>query len=330
MLLRQLAAQGAGGRGAITEPQQRRKCAREDMNRISGLIQVMCVVSVVVFLGCSEPPTQETQPAAVPKIEESSETKPIEPASAPRGTIEEIKRRGELRVGMQEGYVPFQMLDDQGKLKGFDVDTAHLTARSLMVNLRIVRKEWQDLIPSLLAGETDVIMSAVTVTPKRNERVLFTIPIVETGRMFVVHLSNAERFRNFDSLNMPGTFVVSIPGGLGPLRLRTVLPKASYREFPDRKQALAEVLQKRAHAYIDGEFFIRTAAAKNSESLAAHFKPLTYEPIAWAVRPDDAHWLNWLNNFVRVIRKDGTLDGIKKKWFQDYYLDVHNSPRFLH
>ncbi len=224
---------------------------------------------------------------------------------------------------MQVGYAPFEMLGKDDKLEGFDVDMAQLAARLLMVNLRIVRRQWQDLIPSLVAGETDVIMSGMTVTPKRNERVLFTIPVVESGRMFVVHLSNADRFGKLSNLNASGTFVVSIPGGLGKLRPRTVLPKASYREFPTRKQALVEVLEKRAHAFIDGEFSIRMAAATHAGSLVAGFEPLTYEPIAWAVRPGDTHWLNWLNNFVRVIWKDGTLDRFKMKWFRDYYLDIH-------
>jgi len=263
----------------------------------------------------------------VPKVEKPSVQKPAEPPPASLSTIEEIKRRGELRVGMQVGYVPFEMLGHGDKLEGLDVDLAELTARSLMVKLRIVRQKWQDLIPSLIAGETDMIMSGMAVTPKRNEKVLFTIPIVESGRMFVVHLSNADRFRKFSDLDTSGTFVVSIPGGLGQLNLRTLLPNASYREFPNTKQALDEVLEKRAHAFVDGEFSIRMAAARNPESLSASFRPLTYEPIAWAVRPGDTHWLNWLNNFVRVIRKDGTLDRIKTKWFQDYFLDIHSAPK---
>jgi len=288
------------------------------------LILTICLLSAFVLCACQAPQPEKKQPPAIPKVEKPSVGKPLGRVPISADAIKEIKRRGELRVGMQVGYVPFEMLGKGDKLEGLDVDLAQLTARSLMVNLRIVRQNWQDLIPSLIAGETDVIMSGMAVTPKRNERVLFTIPIVESGRMFVVHLSNADRFKKFSNLNTPGTFVVSIPGGLGQLRLRPLLPKASYREFSNRKQALDEVLEKRAHAFIDGEFSIRMAAAKHSEALAANFKPLTYEPIAWAVRPGDTHWLNWLNNFVRAIHEDGTLDAIKKKWFQDYFLDIHN------
>ncbi|MFH1118103.1 MAG: transporter substrate-binding domain-containing protein, partial [Pseudomonadota bacterium] len=293
------------------------------------LLCVIWVLSALIVCACQKTGTEKPQAPATPPVEKPSVRKPVEPSPASLSTIEEIKRRGELRVGMQVGYTPFEMPGKDGTVEGFDIDTAQLIARSLMVNLRIVGEKWQDLIPSLIAGKTDVIMSGMIVTPKRNERAMFTIPIVESGRMFVVHLSNADRFRKLADLDTSGTFVVSIPGGLGDVQPRTVFPKASYREFPTRKQALDEVLEKRAHAFIDGEFSIRLAAATHAESLAAGFKPLTYESIAWAVRPGDTHWLNWLNNFVRVIRKDGTLDKLEKKWFRDYFLDIHSAKKTI-
>jgi polar amino acid transport system substrate-binding protein len=239
------------------------------------------------------------------------------------GAIAAIKQRGELRVGMQVGYVPFQMVGRGGDVVGFDVDTAELVARGLMVNLRIVRKNWQELFPALLDGDIDVIMSGITVTPARNAEALFTVCVLETGRMFVVHGTNAAKLQSFKDLNQPGVFVVSAEGGLGDLNVRDALPRASYREFPNRKLALAEVLEKRAHAVIDDEPSIRMAAATHAGVLVPCFTPITYECVSWAVRPGETHWLNWLDNFIRVLQKDGTLEQLKKKWFQDYFLDMH-------
>jgi polar amino acid transport system substrate-binding protein len=225
---------------------------------------------------------------------------------------------------MQVGYVPFQMVGDEGNVVGFDAELAEIAAKSLNVGLRIIRHNWQELIPSLLEGRTDVIISAITITPERNSEVMFTEPLLETGRMFLVHVINSGRFRSFQDLNQKGTFVISVPGGIGELRLREVLPNASYREFPDRNQALKEVLERRAHAYIDEEFSIRLACATYPQFLSSGFKPLTYEPIAWAVRPGEIHWLNWLNNLIQKIKGDGRLEELKKKWMQDYFLDLRS------
>lgn len=271
----------------------------------------------LAILSCQSPVEKQIpdQKAAVPIAHQG---KSIEKSS---GTLQSIKQRGELRVGMQVGYVPFQMLGNGGNLVGLDVDTAEIIAAELKVGLRIVRQDWQELIPSLVEGQTDVVISGMTVTPERNFEAMFTLPVLETGRMFAVHVSDSERLKNVEDLNKSGTFIVSAPGSTGNVRLREILPNASYREFPDRKRALAEVLEKRAHALIDDEFFIRMACATHSNLLACRFKPMNYEAIAWAVRPDDLHWLNWLNNCIRRLQGDGRLEELKRKWLQDYFLD---------
>jgi polar amino acid transport system substrate-binding protein len=199
---------------------------------------------------------------------------------------------------------------------------AAMISHSLGVGLRTVRQEWPDLMPSLVEGKTDIVISAMTITPKRNLSVMFTRPVLETGRMFLVHKKFSGSFARFKDLNKPGAFVVSRFGGLGSIRLQEELPLAASREFKDQASALNEVIEGRAHAYIDDEFVIRLACAKNPDTLIGRFKAVTYEPMALAVRPGDIHWLNWLNNFIRSIQRDGRLDELKKKWLRDYFLDL--------
>lgn len=289
---------------------------------------VMSLLAAAVIASCQRPVSEEKEP---PKTENKTavarpQSPPVERASVP-GVIQSVKQRGELRVGMQIGYVPFQMPGSEGNVVGFDVDTAELAARSLKVQLRIVRLTWSELIPSLLDGTTDVVMSGMTVTPEHNVDAVFTIPVLESGRMFLVHATGAKRFMKFEDLDQAGIFVVSRPGGLGGLKLKRMLPKASYREFPNRARAVTEVMEKRAHALVDDEFGIRQGVSAHPEALASSFKSLSYEPIAWAIRPGDPHWLNWLNNLIRAIKKDGRLDELKKKWLQDYFLDIHGRSR---
>jgi polar amino acid transport system substrate-binding protein len=239
-----------------------------------------------------------------------------------KSTIEVIKERAELRVGMHIGLSPFEMVGKNGEIVGLDVDLAQMTAHELGVGLRIVKKEWAELIPALLSGEIDVIMSAMTVTPDRNSRVIFCDPILSSGRMFALHRNNADRFRKLSDINKEGVFVVTGPGGPGPLKLESATPKASFRSFPTTDSAVDEILKGRAHVLVDHELTIRELCAKHSQRLTSSFSLLTYEPIAWAIRPKDCHWLNWLNNYLRILRNNGTLEKLKKKWLRDYYLDM--------
>ncbi len=292
------------------------------LRKWAAYILILAFAGLAVF-GCDKAATEKQEPARNTTVPEPPvENVAEKTATLQTGAIGAIKQRGELRVGMQVGYVPFQMVGNQGNVVGFDAELAAMAAKSLNVGLRIIRQNWQELIPSLLDGRTDVIISGMTVTAERNSEVMFTEPLVETGRMFLVHVMNADRFKSLNDLDKPGVFVISVPGGLGELRLREMIPNAAYREFPERSQAVKEVLERRAHAYVDEEFSIRRTCATNSQFLTSGFKALTYEPIAWAVRPGDAHWLNWLNNFIQKIKGDGRLEELKRKWMQDYFLDL--------
>jgi len=215
---------------------------------------------------------------------------------------------------MQAGYVPFQILDSDGQAIGLDVDAAGIVAQALGVRLRIVRQDSRELIPSLVRGKTDVVMSALSITPERNAQVVFTRPVLATGRMFAVHREHAEGLQQLSDLNRAGLLLVSGPAGYGKLKAEEALPLAACRELTDSRSALDEVIQGRAHAYVDEEFAVRMACAKYPDLLMGRFEPFTYEPIAWAIRPSDIHGLNWLNNFIDIMQHDGTLDALKEKW----------------
>ena len=52
---------------------------------------------------------------------------------AKKSTIEKILKRGELRVGFESGYVPFEMTNKKGKFIGFDMDYARRLAKAMGV-----------------------------------------------------------------------------------------------------------------------------------------------------------------------------------------------------
>jgi len=266
---------------------------------------------------------------ACSKNEKESHKKSEQPVTsssikADQEVLQSIKERGEIRVGIQVGYPPFEMLDYSGNLIGFDIDSAQIIASELGVELRLVRLNWAELFPMLLDGKIDIIMSGMTITTERNLQVLFTNPVVETGRMFLVHTTNIDKFKAFRDLNLGGIFVAITPGSAGSLRLAQILPKAAIREFPDMKTAVNEIIEKRAQAFVDEEFAIRNLCATKPNTLNSRYEHLTYETIGWAVKPKEFHFLNLLNNYIIKMQGDGRLDALKKKWMHDYFNEIRS------
>ena len=69
-------------------------------------------------------------------------------------TLNKILERGELRVGLEPGYLPFEMKDKKGRLIGYDVDIAKAMAKAMGVKLKIEETVFDGIIASLLTNES--------------------------------------------------------------------------------------------------------------------------------------------------------------------------------
>ena len=86
-------------------------------------------------------------------------------------TLNKILQRGELRIGLDPGYMPFEMKDKNGRLIGYDIDMAKKMAKDMGVKLKIVPTDWDGIIAGLLTDKFDIIMSGMTITQQRNLKI---------------------------------------------------------------------------------------------------------------------------------------------------------------
>ena len=90
-------------------------------------------------------------------------------------TLEQIMKRGALRVGM-DTFVPWAMKDKTGKFVGFEIDVARQLAEDMGVKVEFVPTKWAGIIPALLTGKFDVLIGGMGIRTKRALKVNFTIP----------------------------------------------------------------------------------------------------------------------------------------------------------
>src|SRR5260221_14065116 len=84
--------------------------------------------------------------------------------------LDDIKKKGEMVVGMEVAYVPYEFFKD-GEVMGYDVDLTRRFADKLGVKGKFVDTEWAGIIPALLASKFDVIISGMTIPPERGQQV---------------------------------------------------------------------------------------------------------------------------------------------------------------
>ncbi len=80
-----------------------------------------------------------------------------------QSTLNQILKRGVLRVGLETGYMPFEMRSKTGSIIGFDVDVAKLMAKNMGVKLKLINTAWDGIIPALMTDKFDIIMSGMTM-----------------------------------------------------------------------------------------------------------------------------------------------------------------------
>jgi polar amino acid transport system substrate-binding protein len=237
--------------------------------------------------------------------------------------LEEILKRGELRVGMEAGYQPFEMQDEKGNIVGFDVDIAYEMGKAIFgkggeKKVKLINTAWEGIIPALMTHKFDIIMSGMTVLQSRNLKINFCNPVYYIGQCLLIHKKNVGKYKSYKDLNKKGVIITSKLGVTGAFTAEKLMPKATLRLFKTEAEPALQVANGLADAFIYDEPQVRVFAAMYKKDTVGLFTPLTYEPLAWAIRKGDPDFLNWLNNFLAQIRGDGRWDQFKQKWFVDY------------
>lgn len=235
-------------------------------------------------------------------------------AAPQAGSLEQIKARGELRVGLETGYMPFEMLDKSGEIVGFDVDLAKLMARKLGVKLKVVNQSWDGIIPALLTDKFDVLMGGMTITPERAKRVTFCDPYVRIGQTALVQKKSP--LQHWKELDAPSMRVLSKLGTTGEIAAKKHFPRAQFKTFELEADAAIEVRNGRADAFIYDLPYNVVAAAQNPDSLRVLADKITDEDLGWAVRQGDPALRLWLNDFLAGLKQDGTYAALYRKWFE--------------
>jgi len=246
---------------------------------------------------------------------------------AKKSTLEQILSRGELLVGLEAGYQPFEMQDEKGNIVGFDVDMAYEMGKAIFgeggeKKVKLINTAWEGIIPALMTEKFDIIMSGMTILQSRNLKVNFCEPYYYIGQCLLINKKDAGKYKSYKDLNKKGVTVTTKLGVTGAFTAEKLMPNATLRLFKTEGEGALQVANGVVDAFIYDEPQVRVFAAKYKDTTVGIFDPITYEPLAWAIRKGDPDFMNWLNNFLRQVRGDGRWDQLKKKWFVDYISEL--------
>ncbi len=79
-----------------------------------------------------------------------------------------------VRIGTEGAYAPYNYVDDNGKLAGYEVDLGNALCAEAGLSCEFVANEWDSIIPNLVAGNYDAIMAGMSITDERKQTINFS------------------------------------------------------------------------------------------------------------------------------------------------------------
>ncbi len=96
-----------------------------------------------------------------------------------------------IRIGTEGAYPPFNFVDSNQQLQGFDIDIAKAICDEEKVACEFVAQDWDGLIPALLAGKYDAIFASMSITEERKNAIAFSNKYYQSPALFVTDKKNA-------------------------------------------------------------------------------------------------------------------------------------------
>ncbi len=232
--------------------------------------------------------------------------------------LDRILAAGELRVGTSANQPPLNMKDRDGQIFGLEIDLAHILAKSMGVELKLVEKPFGQLIGALEAGEVDLVLSGMTILAKRNAKVAFVGPYFISGKSFLTKYKTLAEASSVDAIEDKDVVLTALEGSTSQALVEEVAPEVKLVPAASYEEALNMLSGDKVHALMaDYQFCFYAVLRHPGQPYIASINPITYEPLGIAMPGDDPLLINLVSNFLNTMRSSGKLDQIKQRWFGD-------------
>jgi len=226
-----------------------------------------------------------------------------------------------LIIGLQSGYPPFEFIDSNGNIVGFDVDLAKLIAHKLGKELIIKDMEFEGVILSLKQKKIDLIISGMNITPSRLKEILM-IPYhgeAATSLSLIFWNSIPEGIQTLqDIAKLPNPFV-SVESGALPEAYLSKYPEIHAKSFQGALAPLMDVKFGKSAANLVEPDVAEYLKIQHPEIKLLSVPLLEDEQILGfgiGVKKENLHLYNSVNALINELKLSGELKILEEKWFK--------------
>ncbi|NLS45624.1 MAG: basic amino acid ABC transporter substrate-binding protein [Firmicutes bacterium] len=215
-----------------------------------------------------------------------------------------------LKVGTSADFPPFEFQDEKtGAYLGFDIDLIKAIGAEAGMEVKIVNTAWDGLIPGLLTGNYDCIMSAMTITDERLGSVAFSDPYFSASQVIVTRSDDSSIKTVEDLVGKEISVQIGTTGDIEASEIEG----ATIKRFNLAPDAIQEVRNKGVAACVI-DFSVAEEISKQYTDIKFG-EPFTEEYYGIAINKNNVELLNKINEALASVKASGKYDMIFEDWF---------------
>lgn len=235
-------------------------------------------------------------------------------AGAWSNTLETIRQRQKILVGVDISAPPYGMLDEQARQTGSDVEAARLLAKDLGVALEIVPVNGPNRVPYLLSRKVDVVLASFSITEERKKVVAYSepygvVPVLVAGPASVSVASFADLRGKTIAVTRGTTSDQELSRGLKDV------PGARIVRYEDDATTNTAVATGQQEFLVGApSVLLAIKQANPTRDIVPKFTATAY-PYAVGLRKNEPELKAWLDGWVAANLKNGTFNEIYQRYF---------------
>lgn len=220
-----------------------------------------------------------------------------------------------IRFATEASYPPFEFVDANNKIMGFDVDLANALCKEMNATCTFTNQAFDSLIPSLKFRRFDAVMAGMDITPEREKQVLFSKPYYENSALFIT-----QKGKVADVAGLKGKRVGVQNGTTHQKYLGDKHSDITTVPYDSYQNAILDLKNGRIDA-VFGDTAVVNEWLKQNQNLTALGEKVTDKAyfgtgLGIAVRQGNSALQQKFNAALDKVKADGTYKTIYSKWFQ--------------
>lgn len=220
-----------------------------------------------------------------------------------------------IRFATEASYPPFETMDANNKIVGFDVDLANALCKEIDATCTFSNQSFDSLIPGLKFRRIDAVMAGMDITPEREKQVLFSKPYYDNSALFI---GVDGKYTSIEQLKGKKVGVQN-----GTTHQKFIIdkhPEINTVSYDSYQNARLDLQNGRIDA-VFGDTAVVTEWLKANPKLVAVGDKVTDKDyfgtgLGIAVRQGNTELQQKFNDALDKVKQNGTYEAIYNKWFQ--------------